>query len=478
MQPRCVELASPESLKDDSARRLLAEQLLAEIVGKTQFEHWFRQSAVLNCSEDELIISVTNPFLLQWLKRQFREALARAAHSAIGPAARVRFEVAPAVTQSIPAAPPIALQSALASAPASAEPAKPVEAARPTGRRFADLADFIPGPCNAMALAAVRQVCTRSTDESGPLYLYGSVGTGKTHLLEGTYRELRSRYPGWNVMLLTSEQFTNYFTQALRERMLPAFRARFRTVDALLVDDVDFLDAKRGVQEEFLHTFQQLETHGRLAVVCADRHPRLLSKVCDDLKTRFLAGMVCRIEPPCLETREKIVIRKAARLEAEFSPEALRYVARRFTGGVRELEGALNCLAVHYSIARSRISALTAQKVLSDLERDCLRAVRLADIERVVCDLFGVEPSRLRSASRERSVTEPRMLAMFLARRHTRAAYVEIGAYFGGRNHATVIAAERRVVDSLSHASTVRIASRVWNLADVLETLEHELLAG
>src|SRR5262249_44500961 len=136
-------------------------------------------------------------------------------------------------------------------------------------------------------------------------------------------------------VFLTSEQFTNHFTQALRERTLPSFRQRFRTIDVLLVDDVDFLDGKRGVQQEFLHTFQQLESHAKLVVACGDRHPRLMTKIGDDLKTRFLSGMVCRLEIPDLETRERIAASKAHRLDAEFSPETLKYVARRFSNSVR-----------------------------------------------------------------------------------------------------------------------------------------------
>ena len=212
------------------------------------------------------------------------------------------------------------------------------------GRRFADLSEFVRGPCNAMALTAARQVCERPDGASGPLFVYGPVGMGKTHLLEGLYRELRRRHPGKQAVYLTSEQFTNHFTQAFRDRTLPAFRHRFRTVDVLLVDDIDFLDAKRGVQEEFLHTCQQLESHGKLLVACGDCHPRLLTKLSEELKTRFLSGMVCRLEPPDLETREQIVIAKASRLDADISPEALKYVARRFTNSIRELEGALCCL--------------------------------------------------------------------------------------------------------------------------------------
>jgi chromosomal replication initiator protein len=304
------------------------------------------------------------------------------------------------------------------------------------------------------------------------------VGTGKTHLLEGIHRNLRRAHCDLQTLFLTSEQFTNYFTQAFRERTLPAFRQKFRSVDVLLVDDVDFFEGKKAVQEEFLHTYKQLDSLGKLIVASADRHPRLLTKLSDELRTRFLSGMVCRLEAPDLETRERIVSRKAESLDAEFSPEALRYVAQRFSGSVRELEGALHCLQVYHRMTGKRVGVTAARQALSDLERDCLRVVRLADIERVVCHLFGLETEDLRSPSRTRAISEPRMLAMYLARRHTRSAYSEIGRHFGGRNHATVIAAERKVAGWLREGTSVRIASRTWQLGDLLETLEQQLQAG
>ena len=327
-------------------------------------------------------------------------------------------------------------------------------------------------------MTAVRQASERPDGAGGPLFIYGPVGAGKSHLLEGLYREIRRKTSALQVLFLTSEQFTNYFTQAYRDHTLPAFRQRFRTVDVLLVDDIDFLDAKRVVQEEFLHTFQQLESHGKLVVACGDRHPRLLSKISEELKTRFLSGMVCRLEAPDLETRERIAVCKARRLDADFSPEVLKYVARRFSNGVRELEGALHCLQVYHRMTGKRVGMTAAREVLGDLERDCLRVVRMADIERAVCDLFGLDATDLKSSRRARSVSEPRMMAMYLARRHTRAAYSEIGQFFGGRNHATVISADHKVAAWLAENAEVKVASQTWRLSDVLDTLEQQLLAG
>lgn len=346
------------------------------------------------------------------------------------------------------------------------------------GRRLADLSDFVAGPQTELALTAARQVAAGQVTMFNPLYLHGPVGSGKTHLLEGICRQLKRATPTSNVMLLTSEAFANYFTQALRDRTLPSFRQRFRSVDVLLVDDVEFFESKRVFQEEFLHTFTELVDHGRQVVLTGSRHPRLLNKLGDDLATRFLSGLVCRLETPDLSTRQQIVDSKASRMSADFAPEALNYVANRFQTSVRELEGALNCLQTYYSMTHKRVTLSTARQVLADLERDCLRIVRLADIERVICHVFGVKPKELQSESRVRTVSQPRMLAMFLARKHTQAAYTEIGQHFGGRNHSTVMSAERKVQQWLDENSTIQVASQSWTIGEILSTIEQQLLAG
>lgn len=472
-------------------------QLLAKLIGERQYDHWFRHKTRLAVEGGELVVFAANPFLQKWLQKHHRAALSQAAQTVLGPSASLRFDVdaalapvqsggqsgarisgtpfaeAPSPSPGVAQADSVSIQKDLCNPPAAVSAALP-----PQGRRFADLEDFVVGACNKLALTAVQQVCERPDGASGPLFIYGPVGSGKTHLLEGAYREIRRRNPALNVVFLTSEQFTNHFTQNFRSHTLPMFRQRFRTVDVLLVDDIDFLDAKRVVQEEFLHTFQQLESHGKQVVVCGERHPRLLAKISDELKTRFLSGMVCRLEPADLETRERIAVGKARRLNADISPEALKFVARRFGGSVRELEGALCCLQVYHRMTGKRVGAGAAREVLGDLERDCLRVVRMADIERVVCDIFGVEAADLKSSRRTRSVSEPRMLAMYLARRHTRAAYSEIGEYFGGRNHATVIAADHKIAAGLTQNVEIKVASQTWRMADIVETLEQQLLAG
>jgi chromosomal replication initiator protein len=363
--------------------------------------------------------------------------------------------------------------------PAAANPAAPKSSPiAPKGRRFADFVDFVKGPCNDLALTAALQVCQSPGTRYNPLVMCGGVGTGKTHLLEAVYRQIRSRHPSYHLQFLSAESFANCFTQALRDRSLPSFRQRFRNVDVFLVDDVDFLDGKRVIQEEFLHTVKQLESHERQIVLTCDRHPRLLTKSSEELVTRCLSGIVCRIEAPNLETRRTIVARKASRMSVNLSEEALDFVAQRFGGSVRELEGALNGLE-SYAIATGKPVGLSmARHFLADVQRDCLRVVRLPEVELTVCRFFGLEPQDIRSTRRSRSVSQPRMLAMYLARKLTHAAYSEIGQYFGGRNHSTVMSAEKRVREMLTSEAKVRVASQTVNLRDLMASLEQQLMTG
>jgi len=361
--------------------------------------------------------------------------------------------------------------------PSGSQAASQTPSASPSGRRFSDLNDFIAGPANQLALTAALQVCEQPGGYN-PLVLHGGVGIGKTHLLEGIYRRMRARYPSFRVVFLSAESFANYFTQALRDRTLASFRQRFRGVDVLMIDDVDFLDGKRVIQEEFLHTIRQLESHGRQVALTADRHPRLLTRLSEELVTRFMSGIVCRLESPDVDTRRTIVARKAARLTVRITDDAIEFIVQRFALSVRELEGALNFLENYGQATGKTINLAVARTVLADLDRDCTRIVRVAEVEQAVCRLFSIGPNELRSPRRNRTVSQPRMLAMYLARKMTQAAYTEIGEHFGGRNHSTVMSAEKRVRTLLEGDATVRAGSQEWKLGDLLASLEQQLLTG
>ena len=346
-------------------------------------------------------------------------------------------------------------------------------------RRFRSFATFVSGDCNSLASLAARQVAATPGERFNPLYIHGGTGTGKTHLLEAIYAEVRRRRPQSNVMYLSSEAFTNYFTAALSSRTVPSFRQRFRNVHVLLVDNVEFLDNKRATQEEFLHTIVQVADHGGQVVVSSDRHPRMLTKHRDELTTRFMGGLVCRIESPDEDTCRRLVRSLSIGLSATFNDDALEYIARRCRKSVREIQGALNSLDGHFALKGRRITLAVAREVLGDMAQECRRLVRISDVEKVVCEAFGVTASDLRSASRRKSLSLPRSVAMFMSRKHTNSAYREIGLYFGNRDHSTVVAAEKRVNEWIAAGNPVVLPTSCSGrtFAEVVEELETRLMS-
>lgn len=519
MQPGMTPTVRAEmtSATQQNAKAGLDNAILTEIqqqLGDQRFGLWCDGKIGLTIADDQLTVAVSSPFLLNWMQKQFRKEMTTAAQRVLGHSAQVVFTVDhKAVTNQSSSALRTATSNAFVSVAneraarsSSAElasdrtkilprlnepistakpqrtagPAAPQDSglAAPRGRRLADLNDFVTGPQTELAFTAAKQVASGKSVPFNPLYVCGPVGSGKTHLLEGICRQLKRTMPSANVLLITAEAFANYFTQAIRENTLPSFRQRFRGVDVLIVDNVEFFESKRAFQEEFLHTFADLVDHGRMVVLSGTRHPRLLTKLSDELVSRFQSGLICRLEIPDFVTRLKIVEAKAAQLSADLARDALEYIAQRFQGSVRELEGALNSLHAYFTMTRKRVTQSTAREVLADLERDCMRLIRLADVERVVCNLFGIRPKDLQSESRVRTISQPRMLAMFLARKLTPSAYTEIGQHFGGRNHSTVMSAERKVQQWLEHNEPIRIASQTWSINEIVQTLEQQLLAG
>ena len=487
-----VELTSP-----DLTQAVL--QQIQERLGAKRYGLWIEGKIKLAIADDRLTVAVGSPFLLNWMQKQFRTELTAAAQAVLGPSAHANFVVdsSLAMAAATGAAKTLAgltqrdssdsksaksQRATAAETTASAVPSttsNPATSVPPSrSRRLAELNDFVTGPQTELALTAARQLASGQPVPFNPLYICGPVGSGKTHLLEGICRQLKRSQPSANVLLITAESFANYFTQALRDHSLPSFRQRFRSVDVLIVDNVEFFESKRVFQEEFLHTFVELADHGRTIVLSGTRHPRVLTKLSDELVSRFQSGLVCRLETPDVATRLKIVQVKAGRMAGEFAAEALEHIAQRFQGSVRELEGALNCLQTYYSMTKKKVTQSMAREVLADLERDCMRLIRLGDVERVVCNLFGVRPKDLQSESRVRTISQPRMLAMFLARKLTPSAYTEIGQHFGGRNHSTVMSAERKVQQWLEQNETIRVASQSWSISEIVQMLEQQLMAG
>ncbi|RUL83666.1 chromosomal replication initiator protein DnaA [Tautonia sociabilis] len=463
---------------------------VAERVGESRFGLWFGDGVRLGVDGDALTVGVPNRFFRDWIRGKYVSDLEAAGSSVAGRRLRVDFEIAdelePGVGEVAPApsegpppddrrrSPALPIPSS-PSTPAD-RPAPPVDRPRARrGRPLRRLDEFVPGPGSRLALAACAEMADALGSGFNPLVVHGGIGLGKTHLLEGIAERISRTHPGARVVHQTAEAFTNGFLEAMRSASLNAFRSRYRTADVLIIDDVHFLAAKRATQDEFQHTFDALVSSGSAVVLASDQHPRLIPRLTDELATRLLGGMVVKLEAPDPATRRAILKAKAAARGVTLPDAVAEYIAEHLRASVRELEGALNSVLAHASLTGKRLDLALARASLRDTIRHTAQAVALKDIERAVCSTFDLAPDALKSDSRSRAVTHPRMLAMFLARKHTGAAYSEIGRYFGGRNHSTVISAEKKVRSWLEDEARQSLLAGFETMADVLAAVERSL---
>jgi chromosomal replication initiator protein len=473
-----------EVAKDDREIVSVLRSALAGKVGQDRYDLWFGANTRLDYDGRSLRIGAPSRFFLEWIRANFRKHIEAACGEAIGNCPAIEFHLDATSNQGA---------GDSMQADASNENPKPAEqkpqqrmlqfpeesppSAVQERRRFASLESFVSSADNRLAIASAEMVVRRPGQHT-PLMFYGPTSVGKTHLLEGIWSATRKSHQRVSVVYLSAEQFTSQFLEALRGSGLPNFRRKYRGVGMLIIDDLQFLIGKRATQVELLNTIDAFLRDGRQMVFAADRSPADLAELGPELTTRLTGGLVCRIEPPDYATRLGIVAQMARRMKLHVPADVQQFVATRLTNHARELSGALCRLkAAGESLGRP-ISMTMAEESLSDLIRHSARAVRLPDIEKAVCDVFGLEPASLQSDAKAKRVSHPRMLAMWLARKHTRAALSEIGHFFGRRSHSTVISAQKRIDGWMAAGESMDLAEQPWAIDDAIRQVERRLAAG
>ncbi len=305
--------------------------------------------------------------------------------------------------------------------------------------------NFVVGKPNELAFAAARRVAESDHVPFNPLFLYGGVGLGKTHLMHALAWHIRQRTPGRRVIYLSAEKFMYQFIRALRFKNTMAFKDLFRSVDVLMIDDVQFINGKDSTQEEFFHTFNALVDQNHQIVISADKSPNDLEGIEERMRSRLGWGLVADIHPTTYELRLGILQSKAESLKAEIPLKVLEFLAHKITSNVRELEGALNRIIAHATLVGRPVSLESSQEVLHDLLRVSDRRVTIEQIQKRVATHFNIKLSEMSSARRARAVARPRQVAMYLAKQLTSRSLPEIGRKFGNRDHTTVMHAVRRV---------------------------------
>jgi chromosomal replication initiator protein len=326
---------------------------------------------------------------------------------------------------------------------------------------------FVVGSSNQLAHAAAHAVAELPAAKYNPLFIYGGVGLGKTHLLCAIGREIRQRQPGSRIAYLSSERFMNEYINLLRTNRIDEFRNKYREkCDVLLMDDIQFLAGKDRTQDEFFHTFNSLYDSHRQIVVTADKYPKEIQDLEERLRTRFQWGLIADIQQPELETRIAILKKKAEAEKIFFPDEVAFYLASNIKSNVRELEGSLIRLAAFASLQKANITVEFARESLKNFLSQATANLTIETIQKEVAAYFSIKIVELKGAKRHKAVARPRQIAMYLCRRLTNSSYPEIGQRFGGKDHSTVISAFRKIEDLVEKDLSVRTA---------VETLERQL---
>lgn len=428
---------------------------LKERLGRQNFDTWIKPIRVREPTRGEFLLEVPNKFFRDWVAEHFlteiRETLAFVSRQSV--------KVTLSVNQELQSQPEV-------------EKREDKERARP--KKFNNLMpkynfeNFVVGASNQFAHAASLAVANQPGEHYNPLFIYGGVGLGKTHLINAIGNRAMQRRPALKILYITSESFMNELIGSLRRDKMEEFKSRFRNMDALIVDDIQFIAGKERTQEEFFHTFNSLYESHKQIVITSDKFPKEIPDLEDRLRNRFEWGLIADIQPPDMETRVAILQKKAEAEGIHLPQEVAIFLASHIYSNVRELEGSLTRLGAFASLTKAPITVDLAKEVLHNILGQSQREVTIESIQKTICDYFSLKIGDLKAKRRTKNVVLPRQVAMYLCRKHTSTSFPAIGERFGGRDHSTVIhaskAIEKRIKEDPTMQATVEKLEKTLNL--------------
>jgi chromosomal replication initiator protein len=442
-------------------RELTAEDLwnevadrLKEALNETTYRTWFDQVGGRDVSSDAVVLTVPNDFTRDWIEAHFLGLVQAAVRELTGDERPVRLVVRAEGEPDEVSAQAVGAQP---------QPAPPARAFEGLNAKYT-FDSFVIGSSNRFAHAAALAVAEAPAQAYNPLFIYGGTGLGKTHLLQAVGQYVAEHSAALTVRYVTSETFMNDFINSLRDKRIEGFKQRYRSYDLLMIDDIQFLEGKERIQEEFFHTFNSLYEAGRQIVISSDRPPREISTLEERLRSRFEWGLITDIQPPDLETRIAI-LRKRVKTDGIHvpDPQVLTFIASRVSTNIRELEGALTRVVAFSSLTGRLMTVDLAQDVLRDVFPQGEAAeVSIERIQETVIDRFGLSLDELCGDKRSQNIVYPRQVAMYLSRELTDSSLPKIGRHFGGRDHTTVIHATSKI------ARLIREDRSVYNLVQEL----------
>jgi chromosomal replication initiator protein len=411
-------------------------------LSKANFTTWFKNTAIMERTEDTIMVSVPNSFTKEWLQNKYHAEILKALRS-IDPEIRdAKYQV---VTNGATPAKNNTEQpktQATVAAPGSRVINNPGNSGLNPKYTFDN---FIIGKNNELAHSACAAVAKKPGQTYNPLFIYGGVGLGKTHLMQAVGHELLKINPGAKVLYVTSEKFTNEFIQSISMGTVEQFKNLYRTADLLMIDDIQFLAGKEQTQEEFFHTFNDLHQNNKQVILSSDRLPKDIPAIEERLVSRFEWGMIADIQAPDYETRLAILRSKAAEKHYDVDDDVLSYIAQNIQTNIRELEGALNRLMVYCQLNNTRPTIDQVKTVLVGVASAKKRVVSIRKLMEVVADFYNITVDDLLRQSRRKEYVKPRQIAMFLMREELENSFPSIGEHFGGRDHTTVMHAVDKI---------------------------------
>jgi chromosomal replication initiator protein len=429
--------------EDVAAQWMRVRGRLQAEYGEAAYRSWLKPMILQSCDGGKVVISVPTDFMRDWIEAQYARRLTDLWGEENRGVRAVDIVTAAGLAKSrSPDQQEIPVSGRSAGAGANGITFEELSA--PLDSRYT-FDTFVTGKPNELAFAAARRVAESSEVTFNPLFLYGGVGLGKTHLMHAIAWEIGRKDPKRRILYLSAEKFMYQFIRALRFKDTVAFKEQFRSVDVLMIDDFQFISGKDSTQEEFFHTFNALVDQNRQIVISADKSPNDLEGIEERMRSRLGWGLVADLHPTTYELRLGILQSKAERLAVEIPAKVLEFLAHKITSNVRELEGALNRILAYASLVGRPVTLESAQEVLHDLLRANDRRVTIEEIQKRVAEHFNIKLSEMSSARRSRAVARPRQVAMYLAKQLTQRSLPEIGRKFGGRDHTTVMHAVRKV---------------------------------
>jgi chromosomal replication initiator protein len=425
-------------------------------LSKANFTTWFKNTAILEKNADYIIVSVPNSFTKEWLQNKYNAEILKTLRGIAPEVREVRYQVLSAgmhSSQQQSAQQKTSEQGS--SRPNSSQATAPTALNNGLNPRYV-LESFIVGKNNELAHAAAVAVSQKPGTVYNPLFLYGGVGLGKTHLMQAIGHKLLENNPSAKVLYVTSEKFTNEFVQALSLGRIPQFKDTYRNIDLLMIDDVQFLAGKESTQEEFFHTFNTLHQNNKQVVLSSDRLPKDIPAIEERLVSRFAWGMIADIQAPDYETRLAILTTKCVEKHYVVSNEVLTYIAEVVQSNIRELEGVLNRLAVYCQLNNSQPTVEMAKTILAGVSSQKKKVLSPRKIMESVAEFYNITLDDLLRQSRRKEYVKPRQIAMYLIREELENSYPSIGEHFNGRDHTTVMHAVDKIGKLINEKESVK----------------------